>query len=167
MSLTSPRGRRLNHVSVPARDLDESEAFYVAAFGMVRIPAPNFGFPVRWLRLGDAQLHLQQIGLDGALSGRTYQHFGIEVDDFVATFRALERLEAFAAERDTRYGAIWLLPSGEVQMFLRDPSDNLVEVDWPDASTLDLAIFGDRVRVLAEEEEQGPEQVRATLFLGS
>jgi hypothetical protein len=29
------------------------------------------------------------------------------------------------------------LPCGAVQMCLRDPAGNLVEVNWPDATTLD------------------------------
>jgi lactoylglutathione lyase len=48
------------HTSVHADDLDESVRFYNELFGMEEIPAPDFPFPVRWLRLGDLQLHLFQ-----------------------------------------------------------------------------------------------------------
>jgi catechol 2,3-dioxygenase-like lactoylglutathione lyase family enzyme len=48
----------INHVSIHARDLDESVAFYERLFGMRRIPTPNSAFPVQWLQLGDQQLHL-------------------------------------------------------------------------------------------------------------
>jgi catechol 2,3-dioxygenase-like lactoylglutathione lyase family enzyme len=164
--LSGPRSRatRVNHISIPAADLDESTSFYIEVFDVEPVPAPNFGFPVRWLRLGDTQLHLQCVDLVPA-RGRTYQHFGVEVEDFMATFRTLERYGAFDAERGTRYEWIWLLPSGELQMFFRDPFGNLVEVDWPDASTLDLGALGDRVRVLDQEEQQSADQRRATLFL--
>ena len=151
----------LNHVSVIARDLEESEAFYRRVLGCERIQAPDFGFPVCWLRLGKLQLHLQQVGPEAGV--RTYQHFAVEVTDFVGAYRALRELNAF--ERGTRYSDLWLLPSGEVQMFARDPSDNLFEIDHPDVSQLDLTAFDAPFRQLALEQPQSVESARATLFL--
>ena len=103
-----PQSARLNHVSIPARDLEESEAFYREVLGCERIQAPNFGFPVCWMRLGDLQLHLQQVGPSAGV--RTYQHFAVEVADFVGAYRALRAKGAF--EEGTRYADLWLLPSG-------------------------------------------------------
>src|SRR6187455_2439899 len=40
---------RINHVSVNARDLEESVDFYVDLLGAERIATPNFGLPVQWL----------------------------------------------------------------------------------------------------------------------
>jgi hypothetical protein len=48
----------INHVSVHAQDVETSAAFYEQLFGMERIPAPTFAFPVAWLHLGRQQLHL-------------------------------------------------------------------------------------------------------------
>jgi hypothetical protein len=73
--------------------------------------------------------------------------------------------EVGAFEDDTRYANIWVLPSGEVQMFVRDPSLNLIEIDWSDVSTLDTAIFGSRLRALDDEYPQNGSQTAATLFL--
>ncbi|MDQ0474602.1 VOC family protein [Labrys wisconsinensis] len=160
MSETAQRAR-LNHVSIPARDLAESEAFYREILGCERVEAPNFGFPVCWLRLGDLQLHLQQVGPTPGV--RTYQHFAVEVDDFTAAYRELRSRGAF--EEGTRYADLWLLPSGELQMFVRDPSDNLFEIDHPDAGALDLAAFAPPPRQLADEQEQAPHHRAATLFL--
>ena len=39
-------------------------------------------------------------------------------------------------------------------MYLRDPGGNLVEIDWPDASTLDRSIVTD-LRKLADEQPAG------------
>jgi YD repeat-containing protein len=150
----------LNHVSIPARDLDESERFYVQVFGLERIPAPNFGFPVRWLRLGDRQLHLQI--LEPEVGASRYQHFALEVDDFEGAYRRLVEWGAF--ETGSRYEDLWLLPSGEVQMFVRDPAGNMVEIDWPDVHTLDLAVFDHKLRVLADEQPQGETNRFARLF---
>ncbi len=51
-------------------------------------------------------------------------------------------------------------------MYFRDPSDNLVEVDWPDVTTLDRSVFGDDLKKLGDEFPQDAENLRATLFLG-
>jgi len=48
----------INHVSISANDLDESTKFYEEVFGMERIPAPDFGPPVRWLEGRVARLYL-------------------------------------------------------------------------------------------------------------
>ena len=99
---------KLNHVSIPARDLAQSEAFYRDVLGCERIQAPNFGFPVCWMRLGDLQLHLQQVGPTSSV--RTYQHFAVQVLDFEAAYRALKQRKAF--EHGTRHSDIWFMPSG-------------------------------------------------------
>ncbi|MBP8255969.1 MAG: VOC family protein [Opitutaceae bacterium] len=152
---------KLNHVSIPARDLAQSEAFYRDVLGCERIQAPNFGFPVCWMRLGDLQLHLQQVGPTSSV--RTYQHFAVQVLDFEAAYRALKQRKAF--EHGTRYSDIWILPGGELQMFVRDPSDNLFEIDHPDASKVDMSIFDAPPRALAAEETQDEITRKATLFL--
>lgn len=156
------RAAALNHVSIPAVDLDASMAFYEDVFEMERIPAPNFGMAVRWLRIGDFQVHLFEVA---DVPGRTYQHFGIEVDDFEECYRRAKRRGVF--EEGTRFRYLWELPDGAVQMYVRDPADNLVEVDWPDVTRLDRSVFGDDLKVLAEEFPQDAENLRATLFLRS
>ena len=77
------RTNGFNHVSVHAHGLGESVRFYTELFGMEEIPAPGFPFLVRWLRVGDLQLHLFQSN-DPAPQGH---HFGIEMDDFEATYK--------------------------------------------------------------------------------
>ena len=81
------RATGINHVSIPCRDLDESETFYRDAFGLERIPSPIFRRPVRWLALGTHQLHLMETPDDEPLEG---QHFGFDVDDFEAAFLKLD-----------------------------------------------------------------------------
>jgi hypothetical protein len=50
-------------------------------------------------------------------------------------------------------------------MYLRDPSDNLIEIDHPDVSSLDRSVFGERLRRLDADFPQSDENRRATLFL--
>jgi lactoylglutathione lyase len=124
----------LTHVSVHAHDLEESARFYEELFGMEEIPAPDFPFPVRWLRVGDLQLHLFQ-SEDPA--PRTH-HFGIDVDDFEAVYRKVGELGV--GEGSGYFSRVYQLPDGAVQLYVRDPAGNLVEINWPDATTLDRSV---------------------------
>lgn len=153
------RATRLNHVSIPATDVDAAMRWWQGIFGLERLPAPNFGFPVRWLRLGETQLHLFT-SQDRAAPA---QHFGIEVDDFEEAFRRLRDAGAF--EEGNRYAYLYELPGGQVQMYFRDPYGNLVEIDHPDVSALDRSLFGENLKRLADEEPQDEENLRARLFL--
>jgi catechol 2,3-dioxygenase-like lactoylglutathione lyase family enzyme len=149
----------INHVSIHAHDLEKSAAFYEQLFGMQRIPTPTFAFPVTWLRLGGQQLHLF---VRSNTEAPQFHHVGLNVDDFDAVFwRAREeRLRDDSAF----FSGMYELPDGSVQMYLRDPADNLVEVDWPDARTLDARIREDLVPLSATVHQTG-HALRATLYL--
>jgi hypothetical protein len=56
------------------------------------------------------------------------------------------------------------LPSGQVQLYFHDPSDNLVELNWPDASTLDRSRYPE-LRRLADHIPQGEDAEAAVLYL--
>ena len=155
------RATRVNHVSIPCRDLDESERFYRDVFGLERLPSFDFRFPVRYLRLGEQQLHLMQLPDDQPLR---QQHFAVDVDDFEAAFVRLR--EAGALDTRAHASAVWELPDGSVQLYARDPAGNLLEVNWPDVSTLDRQVVGDIPR-RADDIEQSEEAQRATLYHGS
>jgi catechol 2,3-dioxygenase-like lactoylglutathione lyase family enzyme len=152
------RATGINHVSIPCRDLDESERFYREAFGLERLPSPDFRRPVRWLRLGEHQLHLMEIP-----EGRpvTAQHFGFDVDDFEAAFVRLRQLGALDSESHTV--PLWELPDGSVQMYARDPAGNLIEINWPDVSTLDRDVVGEIPR-RADDVPQSEAALGAKLY---
>lgn len=152
------RATRINHVSINAADVEESGRFWEQVFGLERLPAPNFGFPVYWLRLGDTQLHLFQTG---SLAGGNH-HLGIEVDDFEGVYRRL--LELGLLEQEGFFARVVELPDGGVQLYFRDPGGNLVEIDHPDITTLDRSLFGDRLVRLADEYPQSEEHLRGTLW---
>jgi lactoylglutathione lyase len=148
----------LNHVSVGARDVEESVRFYEALFGMTRIPTYNFGFRTQYLRCGDHQLHV--FGLPDAET--RYQHFAITVDDFMEVYRRAR--DAGVIDHATFGNGVNEMPDGTVQLYLRDPAGNLVEVDWPDAAVLDRTAIPELKRLADRFPQQG-ENLEATLFL--
>ena len=141
------RTNGFTHVSVHAHDLEESARFYKEIFGMEEVPAPGFPFPVRWLRVGDLQLHLFP-SEDEAPSGH---HFGLDVDDFEAVYRRAK--EKDVQIEDGYFSKIYELPDGAVQLYLRDPAGNMVEVNCPSAADLDLSVVGEIRKVPPGESE--------------
>jgi catechol 2,3-dioxygenase-like lactoylglutathione lyase family enzyme len=150
------RATGINHVSIAARDLEESTRFYETVFGMERIATPVFETPVQWLRVGDLQLHLF-LEENGTAPAR--HHLGLTVDDFAAAY------DAISASTSAEWGAELVeLPSGQVQLYFRDPAGNLIELNWPDVETLDRSRYPE-LRRLAEHVPQTPESLQAVLFL--
>ncbi|GGM59701.1 catechol 2,3-dioxygenase-like lactoylglutathione lyase family enzyme [Halarchaeum rubridurum] len=131
------------HVTLAVDDLDESVAFYGDAFGMGRIPTPDWDLPVQWLACGGLQLHLVETEAEAP----AFHHFGVHVDDVEAVY------EAVAAHPDATFDdlgvtedgdwadgdpPVYALPEiGTLQLYVRDPSGNMVEVDAPDVDALD------------------------------
>jgi catechol 2,3-dioxygenase-like lactoylglutathione lyase family enzyme len=149
----------INHVSVHADDLDESVAFYEQVFGMQRIASPTFGFPVQWLRLGGQQLHLF---VREDVQAPRFHHVGLNVDDFEAVYwRAREHR---MHDESAFFSRMYELPDGSVQMYLRDPADNLVEIDWPDARALDARIREELISLSSTVPQTG-DALSATLYL--
>jgi YD repeat-containing protein len=150
------RATRINHVSIVADSLDESARFYEELFGMQRLPTAKFPDPVLWLRCGDQQLHLFESDED---SPTPRQHVSFDVDDFDAVYAKAKEMEildskAFGSPLRTH-------PAGWVQLYLRDPAGNLLEVDWPDVNSLAPETRAD-VRELGVE--QTGDAARATLY---
>ncbi len=146
----------LNHVSISAPNLEESLRFYTELFGLEEVPTPNFGFPVRWLRIGDLQLHLFQ----RPTPAPSHHHLAVTVDDFQAVYL---RAKEMGILDDGAFGHhIYELPDNNVQMYVRDPGGNLIEIDWPDVNLLDRSVVTD-IRPL--DNPQQAENQRATLFI--
>ena len=149
---------RVNHVSIHAEDIEESARFYEELFGMERLPTPTFHEPVLWLALGDQQLHLFR---RNDVEAPRAHHLGIDVDDFEAVYRKAK--ERGLLDGDTWHQSVRYHPAGWVQMYIRDPSGNLVEIDWPDVTTLDPAIVAEFGRLDDEIPQEG-EAREATLY---
>lgn len=156
--LTPVRATSFNHVSVHANDLDESVRFYTEVLGMETIPTYTFAFPVQYLRLGDLQLHLFQRDTPAP----SYHHIGIDVDDFEGAYEKARELGIH--DEEAFFSDVYELPDGSVQMYIRDPAGNLVEIDWPDVTTLDRSRLPE-FKKLSDTVEQTGDALRATLYL--
>ncbi len=151
-------GSRINHVSVNALDLEESTGFYVELLGAERIATPEFGLPVQWLALGDTQLHL----FERDLTPTSHHHFGVTVDDVEPVYRAAERRGAF--DRDAFRNHLVELPGDVIQLYLRDPAGNLLEIDHHGKDRLPEDLRA-QVKGLWEFNEQSEENMKARLFV--
>jgi YD repeat-containing protein len=149
----------INHVSIYAQDLETSAAFYEQLFAMERIPTPTFSFPVAWLRLGRQQLHLF---VRSDAQAPQFHHVGLNVDDFEAVYWCAR--EQRLRDDGAFFSGMYELPDGSAQMYLRDPAGNLVEVDWPDARTLEVRIREDLIPLRTTVHQTG-DALRATLYL--
>lgn len=152
---------QLTHVSLIAEDVDESAAFYEEVIGCERIPTPAFGnqadfeadehIDIRILRIGDHQLHLWN---DPAqeIERIRFAHFGVHVDDFETVYRKAEERDAFASVGNPSAPPRVFEFNGNAQMYLCDPTGNLLEVDYPDIDALDRSVFAEVVT----RETNGP-----------
>ncbi|WP_226004993.1 VOC family protein [Natrinema salinisoli] len=152
-----------NHVTVYGDDVTELVDFYTRVFDLERVQAPNLGVPAAWLRCGDGQLHIVRRDTDAP----RYHHFALTVDDFEAVYRLARADDLFDEHLAPDDGLpIFELPDGSVQMYLRDPAGNLIEVDWPTAATLDNAVT-DQIVDRSDEHPQSEAQAQAELFVDS
>src|SRR5690348_17014741 len=151
-------GPRINHVSVNARDLGESVDFYVDLLGCEPIATPNFGLPVQWLALGRTQLHL----FERDLTPTSHHHFGVTVDDLEPVYRAADRRGAF--DDEAFKNRLVELPGDVVQLYVRDPAGNLVEIDAKGVDRLpdDMRAV---LKQLWDFNDHTEEQMSARLFV--
>jgi catechol 2,3-dioxygenase-like lactoylglutathione lyase family enzyme len=152
---------RINHVSISAVDIDTAAEFYARLLGARRLPTPDFGLPVAWLALQDTQLHIFQSDEPPA----SRHHFGAEVDldRIVAAYRIAEEGDLF--EDETFGGRLIGLPGDVVQLYLRDPEGNLVELDAVGASRLPDELRPE-LKMLEEMRPQPGEHAEARLYIG-
>jgi len=162
--VTEPEGagtraaRSLNYVSIVAKNLEESVRFYEEVFGLERIPTPNFGHPVQWLRIGGLQLHI----FERPEEARRSAHFALPVDDLPAVYEKARARGCLDGETFAHH--LVQLPNGNVPLDARDPAGNLIEVDWPDLASLPAELQAQCVR-LKDRYPQSAWNRQATLFL--
>ena len=122
------------------------------------IATPNFGIPVQWLALGRTQLHLFERDLEPT----SHHHFGVTVDDVEPVYRAAERWNAF--DDEAFRNRLVELPGDVVQLYVRDPAGNLVEIDHHGVDRLPEELRA-QLKGLWDFNPQDDEQMSARLFV--
>jgi len=149
---------QINHVIINALHLQESVDFYVELLGAEPIPTPNFGLPVQWLAVGSTQLHL----FERDIQPTSHHHFAITVDDVEPVYRAAERWNAF--DYKAFGNNLVELPGVVVQLYVRDPAGNLVEIDHYGVERLPDDLRA-QLKGLWEFNPQSEENMRGRLFV--
>ena len=127
----------INHVTLIVDNLEEAAVFYEKELGLELIPAFVFDYPTAFFKITETQqLHLTEWEDSKSFRG----HICARVDDFSAVFHRMKELGAIDVEP---WGKVRQLPDGAMQMFIRDPSGNLVEISSQPGDKIDPAIFED------------------------
>jgi len=158
---------QINHVTLIVDQLEPAAEFYEKELGLEVIPAFLFDYPTAFFKINDSQqLHLTEWEDKVSFRG----HICVQVDDFNAIFKRMKVLNII----DTKpWGKIRQLPDGAMQMFVRDPSGNLVEIssapyfkDQIDPEIFKDELYQDGIYVSGRNDFRGYKSENATLYHG-
>lgn len=131
------RAFKINHVTLIVDNLEKAADFYRNELGLEPIPAFRFDYPVMFFKFNDEQqLHISEWKDTASFRG----HICVVIDDFNSVFFRMKELGAIDVEP---WGKVRKLPDGAMQMFVRDPAGNLVEISSEPGSEVDPRIFED------------------------
>ena len=125
----------IQHVNVNVEDLDEAIPFYRDILGLTLDDTPDQGFPCQFFKVGGTQqIHMNEMRDERQFRG----HFCLVVPNFMAVFA---RAKASNVIDVAPWGKVRQLPNGKMQMFVRDPSGNLIEIASSSSESIDLSRF--------------------------
>jgi catechol 2,3-dioxygenase-like lactoylglutathione lyase family enzyme len=131
------RALKINHVTLIVDNLEKAGEFYQNELGLEPLAAFRFDYPVMFFKFNDEQqLHLSEWEDTTSFRG----HICVQVDDFNSIFFRMKELNVIDVKP---WGKVRQLPDGAMQMFVRDPAGNLVEISSTPGSEVDPSIFKD------------------------
>lgn len=139
----------IHHVSILVSDMERAIAWYRDRLGLTEVVRPsNFVTPVRWLELGNEQIHLIPNGEPDHISPR---HFAIHVDDCQA---AKAELAARGVEIQETVPI-----AGADRFFIADPDGNNIEIiqwlrQWDSSSESELGVPDNADRTMLTEQHR-------------
>jgi len=154
---------KINHVALVVTNLEEACLFYEKELGLEPLPAFMFDYPTAFFKFNDEQqLHLTE--WEDVFSFRG--HVCLQVDDINPIFF---RMKTLGVIDTSPWGSVRQLPDGALQMFVRDPSGNLVELSSVPDYKLDPAILEDElfkagIYVSGRNDFRGYKSENATLY---
>jgi catechol 2,3-dioxygenase-like lactoylglutathione lyase family enzyme len=153
----------INHVALVVTNLEEACQFYEKELDLEAIPAFLFDYPTAFFKINeDQQLHLTE--WEDVFSFRG--HICLQVDDINAIYWRMKELGVIDIKP---WGHVRQLPDGPIQMFVRDPSGNLLELSSAPDAKIDPKIFEDElfkpgIYVSGRNDFRGYKTKDATLY---
>lgn len=133
------RAIKINHVTLIVDNLEKAGEFYQNELGLEPLAAFRFDYPVMFFKFNDEQqLHLSEWEDTTSFRG----HICVQVDDFNSIFFRMKELNVIDVKP---WGKVRQLPDGAMQMFVRDPAGNLVEISSTPGGDVDSSIFKDEL----------------------
>jgi lactoylglutathione lyase len=130
---------KINHVTLIVDNLEKAGHFYQHELGLEPLAAFRFDYPVMFFRFNEEQqLHISEWEDQTSFRG----HICVQVDDFSSIFFRMKELNVIDIKP---WGKVRKLPDGAMQMFVRDPAGNLVEISSVPGSETDPRIFEDEL----------------------
>nr|WP_293836236.1 VOC family protein [uncultured Arsenicibacter sp.] len=157
------RAIRINHVTLIVDNLEKAGEFYANELGLEILPAFKFDYPVMFFKFNETQqLHISEWEDTTSFRG----HICVQVDDFNPIFWRMKELGVVDV---TPWGKVRRLPDGAMQMFVRDPSGNLVEISSsptyePDPAIFEDELYADGLYVSNRNDFRGERSENATLY---
>ena len=137
-------GNNIQHVNLMVGDIDAAVSFYTEVIGLGLASTPDLGFPAQFIAINDYQeIHLNQL----ADVTPERAHFCQRVADFNGVFR---RAKSAGVIETRTWGHARRLATGVMQLFVRDPEGNLVEIACDADQPIDPEIFTDEAFTVAD-----------------
>jgi|GEM_PF-210781 len=129
--------QQIHHVTMIVDDLEKACEFYEGVLGLEPLVTINLDFPAQFYKVNDRQqLHVTEWDDKHSYRG----HLCFQLDEFMPMFNKAKALGIL----DTGpWGKTRMLPDGSMQMFVRDPAGNLVELSCKAGTPVDATVFAD------------------------
>ena len=151
----------IHHVTLIVDHLERAREFYTNVLGLEELPAFNLDFPTQFYRINPTQqLHITEWEDQRSFRG----HVCVQVRDFNTAFYTFKELGIIDS---SPWGKPRRLPDGAMQMFIRDPSGNLIEISY--RGDVDPAILADElveegIYISGRNDPRGSRADSATLY---
>ena len=125
----------IHHVNITVDDLAAATEFYRDVIGLEPVAAPDLGFPAQFFTIAPGQeLHVNEL-VDVRPHGA---HYCLRLDDFASV---VSRAEAAGAIDVETWGRGNRIGTGVIQLFVRDPAGNLIELNSQPDERFDDAFY--------------------------
>ncbi len=151
----------IHHVALVVDNLERAHDFYTTVLGLEELPAFGFDYPTQFYRINETQqLHITEWPDQTSFRG----HVCLALTSFDEAFDRCKRLGII----DTApWGNPHHMPDGSIQVFVRDPSGNLIELSYRGAvspTVLADPMIEEGTYVSGRNDPRGGRDPHATLY---